>query len=151
ALGVSILFANLFASRFPLGYDETKKFFRLWNGRRRGMKMFSTASRHRTRRAVRSHLALLAIGLLAVGASFAQAQTMQQPAVVGLQAGGLGRPYPSPLYFQVFPALNDGDYKNAADGFRREAAGGLKIGATRWIDSVCGYAMSGECQYRLGN
>ena len=76
--------------------------------------------------------------------------TTQQPVGIGGSAMP-GRSYPSPTYLEGFAFLNNGDYKNAADQFRRELASSYHIGQAHWIDSICGYTMLGEAEYRMGH
>lgn len=57
---------------------------------------------------------------------------------------------PHDLYFQAISLMEDGDYEPALEIFERELRGGVKTAESRWIDSICYYAMIGECHYRLG-
>lgn len=97
-------------------------------------------------------LALLAV-LSPAMAQMQQGQQQgqqQRPIIMGTQAVP-GRSYPSPTYLAGFANLNDGDYKAAFDSFRRELTSSYRMGQTRWIDSICGYTMAGESEYRMGH
>src|SRR5262245_36198521 len=69
-----------------------------------------------------------------------------------LPPGGLSmtRSVPPPSYFGTFRAFNEGEYKDALKGFQAEGRGGIKTSTSRWIDSICYHAMSGECYYHMG-
>jgi tetratricopeptide (TPR) repeat protein/antitoxin component of RelBE/YafQ-DinJ toxin-antitoxin module len=67
-------------------------------------------------------------------------------------AGGIRptRKFPSETYYNSKPFLFNGDYDDAATGYRRAMRQGLKIGNVGWIDYVCYHAMIGECLYQTG-
>ncbi len=60
-------------------------------------------------------------------------------------------PVLSPTYYRTIAQMYDGDYANALAGFENEYLGSIKIGTTRWLDSVCFLSMQGECHLRMGN
>jgi tetratricopeptide (TPR) repeat protein len=92
------------------------------------------------------------LAMLAICVATARGQVQQAPVVMGAQVQpGQGRSYPPPSYYFGFNELNDGDYKNALQIFNRELRGAYRNGQSRWIDSICDYAMVGECQYRMGD
>jgi len=63
---------------------------------------------------------------------------------------GLGST-PSFTYFRGIQELYEGDYREAERTFRREATrGGVRIGVTRWVDSIAYHAMWGEVLYHQG-
>ncbi|REK22948.1 MAG: CHAT domain-containing protein [Planctomycetota bacterium] len=55
-----------------------------------------------------------------------------------------------PGYFATFPSLLRGDYRTAERGFEQSLSRGIKTTESRWIDSICYYAMAGEVAYRTG-
>jgi hypothetical protein len=61
-----------------------------------------------------------------------------------------GRTVPSATYFSGFPVFYDGEYRNSLRWFQEAGQGGIKTSQTRWIDSICYYAMVGESYYQLG-
>ena len=70
----------------------------------------------------------------------------------GNQGGGVrpSRKYPADRYYAGRRLLADGEYKDAAEVFRRSMSDGLKIGNIGWIDFVCYHAMIGETLYQAG-
>jgi len=58
---------------------------------------------------------------------------------------------PPASYYRAVGLYQNGDFKSALDQFKIELQGGFKIGQNRWVDSICLYAMVGECHYQLGN
>jgi tetratricopeptide (TPR) repeat protein/CHAT domain-containing protein len=78
------------------------------------------------------------------------------PGAVAQQAlpsypGGPGsRVVPPDSYLLNFQNVYDGQYADALKGFMREGRSGVRTAESRWIDSVCYHAMSGECCYQLG-
>lgn len=54
-------------------------------------------------------------------------------------------------YFLSFSSLYEGDYRAARSGFKQSLSRATKTTNTRWIDSICYYAMAGEVAYQLGN
>ncbi len=79
------------------------------------------------------------------------AATVSQTLTRANDQAGLGST-PSLYYFRGIQELYEGDYRDAARTFRREARGGsIKIGVTgRWIDSIAYHAMWGEVLYHQG-
>lgn len=61
------------------------------------------------------------------------------------------RSVPSLEYYGAFSAFYEGEYKDARDAFRAAGRGSIKIGLTRWIDSICYETMVGECYYHMGD
>lgn len=78
-------------------------------------------------------LACLAI---TIGSSAAPAQDAVQP----------GR-----SYYATIEELYSGEYRQAERGFQSEARGGISIGRSKWIDSICYRAMLGETYFQMGN
>jgi len=60
------------------------------------------------------------------------------------------RAAPTRVYNGVAYYLYDGNYKEALDQYRQLLRGGVRNGPYRWIDSICFYAMIGECYYHWG-
>lgn len=58
---------------------------------------------------------------------------------------------PSLLYFRAIEQMYKGDFRDAQRTFQREVRGAIKIGSTRWVDSIAYHAMLGEVLYRQGN
>ena len=54
-------------------------------------------------------------------------------------------------YYISRAAYNDGDYQDAARGFRSAAAAGIRSTVGRWVDSICYHTMMGECFYQMGD
>ena len=67
------------------------------------------------------------------------------------QTGTAGRSYPGQIYFQTFRAVAEGDFPAALKWFQSAARAGVRSTQGRWIDSICYYAMTGECFYQLGD
>ena len=63
-----------------------------------------------------------------------------------------GRAVPRIGFYSGLAELYSGDYRDAARQFRSELTGGGTIKSTqgRWVDSICQYAMLGECFYQMG-
>ena len=59
--------------------------------------------------------------------------------------------YPSESYYYGVNHLYKGDPQNAKIYYENELKNSLRIGASRWIDSICYYTMLGESLYMLGN
>src|SRR5262249_24726168 len=101
----------------------------------------------------------LSLAIVALGAGICHAQmrsyvtgvTPVPAAGMAALQGGIGRSYPSQLYFAGLAPLFAGDYKNGLPIFQGQLAGAYMECQSRWLDSICTYAMVGECQYRLGN
>lgn len=79
---------------------------------------------------------------------FALALLLAWPQPAQAQVGF--RDHPSATYFAAFGDFYDGDYRTAAGNFRAEVRGARKTVQARWIDSICYYAMLGECFYQMG-
>ena len=60
------------------------------------------------------------------------------------------RTVPTQTYHAAFADFYDGDYRSALERFEAEARGSIKIGQSRWIDSICYETMQGECYYQMG-
>ncbi len=73
--------------------------------------------------------------------------------VCGWSSGALGqdRSVPGPRFFAVVEDLYRGDYRDAERGMSGEVRGGIRIGRTQWVDSICSRAMLGEVYYQLGD
>ena len=67
-----------------------------------------------------------------------------------LFAQGLGREIPSMRYYAAFGEFQDGEFDEALDIFVDERGGAIKKPGMRWLDSICYYAMMGECYYQMG-
>lgn len=66
-------------------------------------------------------------------------------------AGQVTEGLPHRSYFLAVEELYSGDHRSAARLFRRDLNRGIRVGTTRWVDSICYFAMQGEVQYQLGN
>jgi CHAT domain len=72
--------------------------------------------------------------------------------IVSIAQAQLGKQsIPSNRYRVGLSAYYDGETLEALKIFQSEARTGIRIGQSRWIDSICSYTMAGECHYRLGN
>lgn len=60
------------------------------------------------------------------------------------------RQAPSVSYYAIFMATDEGEFVDAGDAFVDEGRGAIKTATTRWIDSICYHAMTGECYYQMG-
>ncbi len=58
---------------------------------------------------------------------------------------------PDRSYFATVEELYRGEYQDAERGMRNEVRGGIRIGLTHWVDSICYRAMLGEVYYQLGD
>ncbi|MCR5360278.1 MAG: hypothetical protein K6E55_10390 [Thermoguttaceae bacterium] len=65
--------------------------------------------------------------------------------------GERGGTIPSPLHYKSVQLLNRGEFAAAADLCREELGRATKVGQQRWIDSICYYAVLGECEFVTGN
>ncbi|NQU22917.1 MAG: CHAT domain-containing protein [Candidatus Nealsonbacteria bacterium] len=61
------------------------------------------------------------------------------------------RSVPTVGYRAAFTDFYDGEYSDALDAFQAEGRGSIKVGVTRWIDSICYETMVGECYYHMGH
>lgn len=69
----------------------------------------------------------------------------------GRAAAQLQEGTPTFRYFNVIGgSFQQGEYRDALDGFVDEARGAVKTPQSRWIDSICYEAMIGECYYEMG-
>jgi tetratricopeptide (TPR) repeat protein len=57
---------------------------------------------------------------------------------------------PNDLHFGALGAYHQGEYRNALQGFVDAGKSGIVSTEGRWIDSICYYAMIGECYYQTG-
>jgi hypothetical protein len=58
---------------------------------------------------------------------------------------------PGTLYFGAVEEFYSGEWRGAERQFRREVSRGVRIGTSRWIDSIAYHAMAGELKYQLGD
>ena len=65
-------------------------------------------------------------------------------------AAQVGRAYPGQMYATAVEELYEGDYDLAERFLRREVRGAVRVGASRWVDSICFGAMLGETLYQRG-
>jgi hypothetical protein len=65
-------------------------------------------------------------------------------------AAQLGDEIPHAPYYAAAQAIYAGDYRTAARELVRETQHGVHTTQTRWIDSICYYAMLGEVLYHQG-
>src|SRR4051812_41977811 len=70
--------------------------------------------------------------------------------VAGTAAAQLGDEIPHGSYYAAVRAVYSGEYKTAAKELARETQRGIHSPTTRWIDSICYYAMLGEVLYHQG-
>lgn len=92
---------------------------------------------HRAARGVLGLLAAPLVLLAAVGPHSASAQ--------------LRDTIPSRQYAAAFVLLYEGRYETALKEFLDAGRGGVQGANGRWVDSICYYAMVGECYYQMGN
>ncbi|MEX2176085.1 MAG: CHAT domain-containing protein [Pirellulaceae bacterium] len=57
---------------------------------------------------------------------------------------------PNETHFASMTPFLDGDFQDAAKGFRNASRSRIIIGGA-WIDSICYHAMLGECFYQMGD
>ncbi|MFP6751556.1 MAG: CHAT domain-containing protein [Pirellulaceae bacterium] len=57
---------------------------------------------------------------------------------------------PRQEYFLAKAIMRDGDFVRASRGFESAARSGIRSTEGRWVDSICYYAMMGECYYQMG-
>lgn len=105
--------------------------------------------------------------LVVIFASFAFAQNTAPPTgtTTGEVAIDAAYPYPGiPRYSQGYPSyayfteslvqLNSGNFEDAKKSLGRDLRMAMKIGGRNgsepWIDSICYFAQSGECDFQLG-
>ena len=63
---------------------------------------------------------------------------------------GQVREYPPPQHYAAMNIFNAGNFQDAAKAFQQASLSGVRSTEGRWVDSVCYYAMIGECQYQMG-
>jgi tetratricopeptide (TPR) repeat protein len=63
----------------------------------------------------------------------------------------VARSMPAAEYFTPFPEFYRGNYRVAANAFRRLESSAYKFGTLRFLDSVCYWTMLGECNFHAGN
>ena len=63
----------------------------------------------------------------------------------------LGGSVPPQQYYTEIEGLYEGEYRDALRDFQSDVRGGVRIGLTRWVDSICYQAMLGETYYQMGN
>ena len=67
------------------------------------------------------------------------------------QGDGLNvRQIPSPSYYNGVQFITSGNFSRAEAFYAQELRNAIRLGAARYIDSICYYAMLGEAQYRAG-
>jgi len=59
--------------------------------------------------------------------------------------------YPKPEYFFALQAFHEGEFVDAAKGFKSAARSGLRSIEGPWIDGICYHTMAGECFYQMGD
>jgi hypothetical protein len=62
----------------------------------------------------------------------------------------LGDEVPHASYYAGMQSFYSGEYRTAGRELSRETQRGIRAGQTRWIDSICYYAMFGEVLYHQG-
>ncbi|MCC7086117.1 MAG: CHAT domain-containing protein [Pirellulales bacterium] len=87
----------------------------------------------------RQHAAMVVVAILLAATASAPAQLINGPGI------------PSAGFQPGLELLADGQYREALGIFNTELQLAHRVGQTRFIDSICYYAMIGECNYRLGN
>ena len=65
--------------------------------------------------------------------------------------GQRGSSIPSALHYRSVQLAVQGNFAAAADLCRDALGSATKIGQQRWIDSICYYAVLGECEFITGN
>ena len=96
----------------------------------------------------RSEIACAAVAALAVGVTVAFGQVVVPP-TVGVPTGIGVRPTPD--YDAAFAELAQGDVAEALQLATDEYVGCTKFGNQRWIDSIAGAMIVGECHYERGD
>ena len=61
------------------------------------------------------------------------------------------RAVPKREYFMALSMLDEGQFASALEAFNGAARSGVRSTEGRWVDSICYYAMIGECYYQLGD
>ena len=62
----------------------------------------------------------------------------------------IGSRLPRDAYYFAKSAFYAGELKTAFRGFKQATQSGLRFGDIRWVDSICYYAMLGDCYYHRG-
>jgi len=93
----------------------------------------------------------IAWSVVAAVAAFGSASARQVvvPPTLGVPGGAESKP--SPAYDAAFQALAAGEFAGALELATEEYRGCTKIGNQRWIDSIAGAAVVGECHYERGD
>ena len=92
-------------------------------------------------------MALMMAVIMGLSAARSGAQVVLQP---GFGMPG-GKAVPSPGYDLALTALASGDFTNGLEIAVRDHQGGIRAGPQRWIDSIAGATVVGECHYELGS
>ena len=58
--------------------------------------------------------------------------------------------YPPRTYDFSFVPFHDGEFGDALRAFNSAARDGIRTPQGRWVDSICYFAMTGECYYHMG-
>ena len=61
------------------------------------------------------------------------------------------REYPSRQYYLAMQLFEEGEFLDAAQGFLEAGRAGVQSSEGRWVDSICYFAMLGECHYQMGD
>ena len=85
---------------------------------------------------------------VAVSACVAAAQQVVVPPTFGVPASA--GPKPSPTYDAAWRALAEGNFSGGLELAMDEYRGCTRIGNQRWIDSIAGATVVGECHYERG-
>ena len=104
------------------------------------MDHFRTFPARRTGMANRSVVTLALLACLLVAQSALGQTTLQ----------GRAKQAPNDLHFAALGAYHQGEFRNALQGFVDAGKSGIASTEGRWIDSICYYAMIGECYYQMG-
>lgn len=90
----------------------------------------------------------------AIGRRFGQAILLLVVWFGGVSAlfgqAGAPREYPGTEYQLALGVYYQGDFATALKGFQAAARSGIRSTEGRWVDSICYYAMAGECYYQMG-
>ncbi len=89
----------------------------------------------------RTSMLLLSVGLLACALA---APCPPATAQINSQV------VPRDIYYRAFEPYYLGEYREAREGFREAARGGVINVDGRWVDSICYHTMMGECHYHMG-
>ena len=90
----------------------------------------------------------------AIGRRFGQAILLLVVWFGGVSAlfgqAGAPREYPGTEYQLALGVYYQGDFATALKGFQAAARSGIRSTEGRWVDSICYYAMAGECYFQMG-